>query len=203
VKVAGRPLVAWCVDAFATAASIGRLVIAAPPGHEDELAATVPEGVEAEVVAGGESRSESVARALAAATSELVAVHDAARPLVTAELIDAVLTRLVAEPDAAGVIAAAPITDTVKRADRIDPAGPPIAATERRDHLWAAQTPQAFRAELLRRAHAVDAEQLAGATDDAMLIESLGGTVLIEPAPRENLKVTTPADLRFAELLLA
>jgi 2-C-methyl-D-erythritol 4-phosphate cytidylyltransferase len=192
VELAGRPLVAWCLEAFAAAESVGRIVLAAPPDRVGEL---VADGVE--IVEGGASRSDSVARALARASSELVVVHDAARPLVTAELIDAVLTRLAGEPEAAGVIAAAPITDTVKRAE-----GGTILGTEDREQLWAAQTPQAFRSEALREALAVDAEGRAGATDDASLVEAIGGRVMIEPAPSTNLKVTTPADLRLAELLL-
>jgi 2-C-methyl-D-erythritol 4-phosphate cytidylyltransferase len=186
VELAGRPLVAWCLEAFAAAESVGAVIVAAPPDH---LGAVVTDGVE--IVEGGESRSDSVARALTRASSELVVVHDAARPLVTPELIDAVLTRLAGEPEAAGVIAAAPITDTVKRAE-----GNVITATERREHLWAAQTPQAFRSEALRQALGVDPEELASATDDASLVEASGGTVLIEPAPATNLKVTTAADLR-------
>jgi 2-C-methyl-D-erythritol 4-phosphate cytidylyltransferase len=184
-------------------------VIAAPPGRESELAALAPAGLELEVVPGGESRSESVARALERAGSELVAVHDAARPLVTADLIDGVLAKLASRPDAAGVIAAAPLVDTVKRAREPRPAkgdfergGPTVARTESRDHLWAAQTPQAFRVEALRDALAADRQRVAAATDDAMLVEKAGGKVLIEPAPAENLKVTTEADLRIAELLL-
>ncbi|MFL5870959.1 MAG: 2-C-methyl-D-erythritol 4-phosphate cytidylyltransferase [Solirubrobacterales bacterium] len=209
VEVAGRPLVAWCLDSFAGAASISRAVIAAPAGRESELAALAPAGLEVEVVAGGESRSASVGRALDRADSELVAVHDAARPLVTAELIDAVLAKLASRPDAAGAIAAAAITDTVKRAREPRPAkgefergGPTVARTESRDHLWAAQTPQAFRATALREALAADPQRVAAATDDAMLVEKGGGKILIEPAPPENLKVTTEADLRIAELLL-
>ena len=106
------------------------------------------------------------------------------------------------------MIAAAPITDTVKRAPRAAPAaGRPRTArrrqTESRDHLWAAQTPQAFRAQALREALAADPQRSAAATDDAMLVEKAGGKVLIHPAPPENLKVTTPLDLRVAELLLA
>jgi 2-C-methyl-D-erythritol 4-phosphate cytidylyltransferase len=185
-------------------------VIAAPAGREVELAAIAPEGLEAEVVAGGESRSESVARALERADSDLVAVHDAARPLVTAELIDAVLAKLGSRPDAAGVIAAAPLVDTVKRAREPRPArgefergGPTVAKTESRDHLWAAQTPQAFRATVLRDALTADPQRVAAATDDAMMVEKAGGKVLIEPAPAQNLKVTTEADLRIAELLLS
>ena len=133
-----------------------------------------------------------------------------ARPLVTAELIDAVIAKLAGRPDADGVIAAAPLTDTVKRAREPRPAkgefergGPTIAKTESRAHLWAAQTPQAFRAGALRDALAGDPQRVAAATDDAMLVEKAGGKVLIEPAPATNLKVTTPADLRIAELLLA
>jgi 2-C-methyl-D-erythritol 4-phosphate cytidylyltransferase len=186
------------------------VVIAAPAGRESELAELVPGGLDADVVAGGESRSESVLRALERADAELVAVHDAARPLVTAELIDAVLAKLASRPDAAGVIAAAALTDTVKRAREPRPAkgdfergGPTIAKTESRDHLWAAQTPQAFRSAALREAIGADPQRVAAATDDAMLVEKAGGKVLIEPAPASNLKVTTEADLRIAELLLS
>jgi 2-C-methyl-D-erythritol 4-phosphate cytidylyltransferase len=145
-----------------------------------------------------------VARALARVGSEVVVIHDAARPLVTASLIDSVARRLADRPNADGVIAAAPLTDTVKRSR--EPRGegdePTIAGTEDRDHLWAAQTPQAFRTAALRDALAADPQGAATATDEAMLIERAGGTVLIEPAPSWNLKVTTTEDLRVAELLL-
>ena len=211
MELRGRPLIAWCLDAFAAARSVERAVVAAPPGHEAPFAALAPDGLEIEVVAGGETRSESVAAALErAGDADLVAVHDAARPLVRAELIDAIVARLAGRPDAAAVIAAAPLTDTVKRAREPRPAkgefprgGPTVAKTESRDHLWAAQTPQVFRAGALRGALAADPQRVAAATDDAMLIEKAGGKVLIEPAPGENLKVTTAEDLRIAALLLA
>ena len=196
----------WCLEAFAAADSIERIVIAAPPGHEAEVEA-IAGG--AEVVTGAEARSASVANALDRVETELVAVHDAARPLVTAELIDAVIAKLRGRPDAAGVIAAAAVTDTVKRANEPRPAkgafergGPTVAKTESRDHLWAAQTPQAFRTEVLREALAADPQQLAAASDDATLVENAGGKVLIEPAPASNLKVTTADDLRVAAALL-
>jgi 2-C-methyl-D-erythritol 4-phosphate cytidylyltransferase len=209
VEVAGRPLVAWSLAAFGSAAGIGRAIVAAPPGRETEIRSLAPDGLQLDVVEGGDTRVESVANALAAVETELVVVHDAARPLVTTELIEAVLAKLEARPDAAGVIAAAPLTDTVKRAREPRPekgeferGGPTISKTESRDHLWAAQTPQAFRTAALREAHDADAQRLAAATDDAMLVEKSGGKVLIEPAPARNLKVTTPDDLRLAELLL-
>jgi 2-C-methyl-D-erythritol 4-phosphate cytidylyltransferase len=210
VRLGGRPLLAWSLAAFASAEGIERAIVAAPSGRQAEVRELGPDGLELEVVEGGDTRAESVGRALAGVESELVAVHDAARPLVTAELIEAVLRKLDARPDAVGVIAAAPLTDTVKRAREPRPArgdfergGPTVAKTESRDHLWAAQTPQAFRTAALREAHEADPQRLAAATDDAMLVEKAGGKVLIEPASRRNLKVTTADDLRLAELLLA
>jgi 2-C-methyl-D-erythritol 4-phosphate cytidylyltransferase len=210
VEIAGRPMLAWCLTAFANSGAIDRAVIAAPAGHEAEIDHLIPDGLAVELVPGGETRSQSVGNALAEVQSELVAVHDAARPLVTPELIDAMVAKLQQRPDAAGTIAAAALTDTVKRAREPRPArgefergGPTVAKTESRDHLWAAQTPQVFRTDALREAHAADPQRVADATDDAMLVEKAGGKVLIEPAPAENLKVTTPADLRLAGLLLA
>ena len=205
VLAAGRPLIAWSIEAFAAAASVGAAVVAAPPGFEADIEsatrAAAGERLAIAVVTGGDSRAESVARALAAVDAELLAVHDAARPLVTPELIEAMIARLRGEPGADGVIAAQAVTDTIKRA-----AGDgAVGATEPREGLWRAQTPQLFRAELLRAAHARAgdaATATATATDDSMLVELAGGRVLIEPAPPENLKVTTPADLRFAESLL-
>lgn len=205
VEAGGRPLAAWSLDAFAAAERCDRIVVAAPAGHGRELARLAPADSKLTVLAGGATRSESVALALAEVESELVAIHDAARPLVTPALIDDVVARLEDHPEAAGVIAAAPITDTVKRASEARPAEREvvIAATESRDYLWAAQTPQAFRTAALREALEADPGRLAGATDEAMIVEGAGGTVLIHPAPAFNLKVTTREDLRVAELLLA
>ena len=211
MPLAGRPLVGWALDAFARAESVAVVVVAAPPGHEaavEELAGGIE--VELRVVAGGDSRSESVGRALERVETDLVAVHDAARPLVTPGLIDELVEKLASRPDAAGVIAAAPLADTVKRAREPRPAkgpvprgGPTVAQTVSRDHLWAAQTPQVFRTAALREALDTDPQRIAAATDDAMLVEKAGGKVLIHPASAENLKVTTALDLRIAELLLA
>jgi 2-C-methyl-D-erythritol 4-phosphate cytidylyltransferase len=204
VPLAGRPLVEWSLDAFANARSVGAVIVALPSSSETEL------GADAVAVEGGASRSESVAAGLARVETELVAVHDAARPLVTPELIDELVEKLAARPDAAGVIAAAPLSDTVKRAREPRPAkgevprgGPTVAKTESRDRLWAAQTPQVFRTVALREALGADPQRIAAATDDAMLVEKAGGKVLIHPNTAANLKVTTPDDLRIAELLLS
>jgi 2-C-methyl-D-erythritol 4-phosphate cytidylyltransferase len=200
VPVAGRPLAAWSVAALAAAASVDRIVVAAPPGFEDELtrmAAAPAGGTEVKVVSGGASRSASVARALeAAGEAAIVVVHDAARPLLTPDLVD----RCVAELERSGVdgvVAAARATDTVKEAD----AGGHVIATLERSNLWTVQTPQAFRADVLRRA--LSEGRLERAYDDAQLVESVGGRVRVIEAPRQNLKVTTAFDLEIASLLLS
>jgi 2-C-methyl-D-erythritol 4-phosphate cytidylyltransferase len=204
VALGGRPLLDWSLDAFERAETVGAVIVAVPAGSEGR----VRHGAVA--VAGGASRSESVAAGLSRVETELVAVHDAARPLVTSELIDELVAKLLDRPDAAAVVAAAPISDTVKRAREPRPAkgefprgGPTVAQTVSRDHLWAAQTPQVFRTAALREALDTDPQRIAAATDDAMLVEKAGGRVLLHPSGAENLKVTTPLDLRIAELLLA
>jgi 2-C-methyl-D-erythritol 4-phosphate cytidylyltransferase len=208
VAVAGRPMIDWSLAAFRDCARVQAVVVAAPPGLEREL------GPGVRMVDGGATRAESVANALAAVETELVAIHDAARPLVTAALVEALVEALAAHPEAAAVIPAAPVTDTVKRsapADRTRPAstteegvdaGMVVVRTEDRSTLWAAQTPQVFRTAALRAALAVEDAVRDAATDEAMLVEAAGGTVLIHPSGPENLKVTTPHDLRLAELLL-
>jgi 2-C-methyl-D-erythritol 4-phosphate cytidylyltransferase len=138
-----------------------------------------------------------VRNALAAAPEAAVAVvHDAARPLVTADLVRACVAHV--EEGWDGAIAAARVTDTVKEAG--DDLG--VLRTLDRSRLWSIQTPQAFGADILRRALDVPADALAAATDDAMLVEAAGGSVRIVEAPPENLKVTGPLDLERAEALL-
>jgi 2-C-methyl-D-erythritol 4-phosphate cytidylyltransferase len=191
VELAGRPLVQWSIDALQALDSLERIVVALPPG------VPAPAGVTA--VEGGAVRSDSVRRALAAAGAcELVLVQDAARPLLTPELAGAVIAALEADAEADAAIAAVPVTDTIKAVDALGA----VSETLDRSRLWAVQTPQVFRRSALERALAVDPEQLAQATDDAWLVERAGGRVIVVPASDENLKVTTPVDLRMAELLI-
>ncbi len=152
---------------------------------------------EAAVVAGGDSRSESVANALAEVDSELVVVHDAARPLAPPQLFDAVVEELASDSECDALVAASPVPDTLKRA-----LAGRVIETVPRDELWAVQTPQAFRTAALKGALDVDPEALANATDDASLIEAAGGVVRLFPWDEPNPKVTTQADLSVAEALL-
>ena len=188
VTLAGRPMLEWSLAAL-RAAGLDDVVVALPPGED------APAGCAG--VPGGATRSESVRRALAAAPpSGAVVVHDAARPLVTPALFGEALGAL---EGADCAVAAAPVTDTVKEA------GPDrrVVATLDRSRLWAIQTPQAFRRAALERALDVGEDVLAAATDDAWLVERSGGSVVVVPAPPANFKVTTPHDLRVAELLLS
>lgn len=206
VPLAGRAMVEWSIAAFQAAPTVHSIVVACPPGHVHDLA-----GGEIGVVDGGATRAESVSNALTAVGTELVAIHDAARPLVTPELIEDVVATLVADPGAVGAIAGAPVTDTIKRSvtdaalttTEGSNAVRVVEQTVDRSSLWAAQTPQVFRVEALRRALTTESERLAAVTDEAMMVEAAGGRVLIHPSPAENLKVTTSLDLKFAELLLA
>ena len=188
VTVAGRPMLEWSVRAL-RAAGLEHIVVALPDGESP------PAGCAG--VRGGANRSKSVRAALLASAGEdPVVVHDAARPLVTPELFTRALDGL-AGADAA--IAAARVTDTVKEAG----AGLEVMRTLDRSRLWAVQTPQVFRRAALEAALAVDDELLARATDDAWLIEQAGGRVRLVESTAANFKVTTPHDLRVAELLLS
>ena len=178
----------WSVAALRAVDEVDQIVVALPAGT------SAPEGTIG--VPGGEHRSQSVRAALAAGDGDPVIVHDAARPLVTAQTVRAALGELAAH-DCDGVIAAAPVTDTIKEASE-----GLVTRTLQRSSLWAVQTPQVFRREALERALSAPDDVLAAATDDAWLVERAGGAVRVVAAPRENLKVTTPGDLQVAELAL-
>ncbi len=186
----GRRVLDWSLAA-ARAACDG--VVAVVPA--DRLAGESAHHESARgTVAGGATRSGSVRAGLAAvpADAEIVVVHDAARPLAGAELFHRVVAAIRAGADAA--VPGVPVADTVKRVKD----GRVVATVDRSD-LVGVQTPQAFRAGVLRQAHAGDPE----ATDDAALVEALGGAVVVVEGDPRNLKLTSPDDLTVARALLA
>jgi 2-C-methyl-D-erythritol 4-phosphate cytidylyltransferase len=189
--LAERPVVEWAVAACR--ASSSGVVLVVPPG------ASAPHAYGADmVVEGGGTRTESVCRGVAAVppTAEVIVVHDAARPLASEDLFRAVISAVTAggAGGAGGAVPGIPVSDTIKVVD----GSQRVTATLDRAALVAVQTPQAFDADLLRRAHAAGTE----ATDDAALVEALGATVRVVPGDPRNLKITTPADLVTAEHLL-
>jgi 2-C-methyl-D-erythritol 4-phosphate cytidylyltransferase len=171
------------------------IVLGVPEGWEEPatlLADDLVAGKVAAAVAGGSTRVGSVAAGLAAVPddADLILVHDAARPFAARELVSRVLEAL---GQADGAVPGVPLTDTVKRVrDGM------VVETPDRSQLVAVQTPQGFRADVLRRAHAQAADVLAGATDCASLVEAAGGTVAVVEGDPANLKVTTPDDLAEA-----
>lgn len=196
----GAPLLVHAVRALIASHAVGLIVLAVPADQIDEVRVLLDEpgpATEIVIVAGGETRQESVSLALLALPNhiEVVLVHDAARPLVPAELVAAVATAVHAGNPA--VVPGMQLVDTIKR---VDDEGH-VVVTVDRDVLRAIQTPQGFNRRLLESAHAAADGGLA--TDDAGLVEMVGERVLVIPGHEEGFKVTRPIDLVLAEALLA
>jgi 2-C-methyl-D-erythritol 4-phosphate cytidylyltransferase len=198
--LAGVPVAAHALRAFAACPRIDTIVLVAGPANQallQDLAAKYGGGKVAAVVPGGARRRDSVASGLAALPdAKLVVVHDAARPLVTGGMIE---RGIVLATTHGAAIASGPITDTIKQValDARDPAR--VEYTIDRTRLRAAQTPQSFRRDLLQRAHATTDDD---ATDDAALVEALGEPVVLYDAGGPNPKITQPEDLAVIEALL-
>jgi 2-C-methyl-D-erythritol 4-phosphate cytidylyltransferase len=199
VKLHGRPMLHYSLATLAKIAAVTEVVIAIPPGLDkrtrDEVARAGLEVVPVKITPGGAERQDSVrlALALTSAEAQVILIHDAARPFA-----DAALFRRCLEAAAArgAAIAAIPVADTLKRV-----ADGAIVATVRRAGLYQAQTPQAFQRRLLVAAHERATREHIIATDDADLVEQIGGTVEIVEASALNMKITTRADLMIAESL--
>lgn len=205
VPVAGKPVLQRTLEAFlATSDIAGIVLVAASDALETyqtlvQTAFPMPR-VPVLLTSGGSTRRDSVYQGLLALPQnvDLVAIHDAARPLITPDLITATMHAVL--QGAAGAILGLPIVDTVKS---LDPATGHIRNTIDRNMLWRAQTPQTFRREIIVKAHQmVPAE--TPVTDDAQLLELAGlGPILPIPGDERNLKVTTPPDIQRAEAFLA
>ena len=199
LKIGGKPMLRHTLDAFLSSELIAHTFVVVSP-DDSYIDAVAPNHGVTVLRCGGASRMESVRNGLAVlantlAPADRVLVHDAARPGLTAELIEKLITGTGDHP--AGGLLALPVVDTVKRCIDGEAAG-----TVPRNGLWLAQTPQMFRYELLREALAA-AKDPDSITDDASAVEALGlSPKLVEGHPR-NLKVTLPDDIRIAEMYLA
>lgn len=192
VRVARATLLEHAVTRLAAHPKVREVVVAAPPGSLDEARALVPG---ARVVAGGATRQRSVAIALAEVRPDvdLVLVHDAARAFVPAEVIDRVIAAL---SSADGAVPTLPVSDTIRT---VGPSGE-LGGLVDRSGLLAMQTPQGFHREILVRAHAAARDDAA--TDDAALVEAIGGHVVAVAGDHRAFKVTVPLDLALAEAVL-
>jgi 2-C-methyl-D-erythritol 4-phosphate cytidylyltransferase len=194
VSIGGRSLVTISSTAAAASPAIGSVVAAVPPGLEDRAREMLTElEVPVTVVAGGDSRQDSVALALGAVSddAEIVVCHDAARPFASPDLFSSVVDAIDDLVD--GAIPVVSIADTVKRV-----ASGLIVGTESREGLALAQSPQAFRLDALREAHRRAAEASVSFTDDAGVAEWAGYRVAAVQGDPRNFKVTTLMDLARA-----
>ena len=192
-------MLSYSLRVVASVGQIVELVIAVPDGFEGAARAEVSAAgvrIPVKITAGGAERQDSVRVALALTSSEsdLVVVHDAARPMASAKIFEACLD---AAARAGGAIAAIPVADTLKRV-----VNGAIAATVARAGLWQAQTPQAFRREVLIEAHRRAVSEHIVATDDADLVERSGGRVEVVEGSTANIKITTPSDLAIVEAIV-
>lgn len=197
-ELAGTTLLAHSIRAIASSRAVTTIVVAAPQPYLERVhgivsAIDIPAALH--VVAGGATRVASVRNAVAALPDHLTGIldHDAARPLVPQDVVDAVVAAVLG--GAPAVIPAVPVVDTLKQ---VDEAGR-VVRTVDRSILRAAQTPQGFAADVLRRALALPDE---GATDNSALVERLGLPVLVVPGDAEAFKITSPPDMLLAEAIL-
>lgn len=195
-KLLGKPVLTWSAQAFDAAPEVGLIVIACDAGRREEYRARAiePYSLVTPVVFAdaGEIRQESALNGIGLVPDEYdyIIVHDGARPLVTAELIAHALNTLKGDLDADGVVVGHPSIDTLKVVNERS-----IVGTPDRNMFWVAQTPQVFRAPVLRRAQKTAMYDGFVGTDDSSLVERIGGRVLMFNGPRDNIKVTVPEDV--------
>ena len=199
LPLGGHPVLLHALRPFVAHPDVANVVLVLPPPDAAEPPAWLAPliGDTLAVVAGGGTRRESVAAGLAVLSAEcdIVLVHDGARPFAPREVIDA---GIAAARGGHGAVPALPLSDTLKRADDCGR----VLCTVPREGLWSVQTPQAFPRALLVRGHAAEPGVERQATDDAMLVELVGGRVDLIPGSSRNIKITTPDDLALATYLL-
>lgn len=203
VTLCGMPLMCWPLLALDRAPSIGHIVIVCSDERRGEVRDAVLTAVslrhQVTLAPAGATRQDSVYSGLQAVPSgyQMVAIHDAARPLVTTEDVETCIAALRNDPSLGGAICAARTTDTLKLVE-----GQTIVATPDRSYYWNALTPQVFRTATIRAAHRAARWDAYQGTDDASLIERRGGRVLCVETSRANIKVTVPEDYVIAQALM-
>ena len=199
IDLLGRPALYHTLRAFEDSPSVARIYAVGDRCRIGDLAAGAHITKYAGCTEPGEVRSLSTRSGLLLCEEQeetIVLIHDGSRCLVTPDVIERVIEASREEVD--GVIPALPVSDTIKVCE-----GATVSATLDRARLYAAQTPQAFRLGLLRRVYGAPEESLRAATDDASLVESAGGRVVVVAGEKTNIKLTSPEDLVLAEAILA
>ena len=200
IALNGLPILSHTLRALAASRALASIIVVVPPGEElrgREALELAGIDLETEVVPGGQARQDSVYIGLqrAKAETDLVLIHDGVRPFVSREVV---LATVEAAKEWGAAIAAVPVIDTIKRVDTDGF----VVETLQREQLWSVQTPQVFRYALLMQAHRAIREGGIVATDDAALVERIGGMVKVVRGSYENLKITSEEDLPLAGLIL-
>ena len=199
IEICGQSVLTHTLTVFAQIPEIAKIVLVVRAGEEDTCRNMIPEIAENKTVLaiGGKERQDSVHNGIRAITweCEYILIHDGARPLVTEEVIR---RTLLAAQNSGAAICAVPVKDTIKQAD----SDGNVLATIPRESLWAVQTPQVFRADLIRRAYENAYVHNHYGTDDSSLVEYLGEKIKIVTGDYENIKITTPEDIPTAEQIL-
>lgn len=205
LEIESRPVVSWTIDAIAAADEVSRIVVICDPDRVEEYAAAIFETVttekDLELVSGGQSRQESVARGLNYTDdADFILIHDGARPLISPESVSGMIALMLDnDNEYDGVVAGHPSVDTIKIVDEHDI----VKATVDRSEYWMVQTPQIFKAAMVRAAYTQAAQESFVGTDDSSLVEHIGGRVRMYETSRNNIKITLADDVTFAQTSLA
>lgn len=204
LELQGKPILTWSAEAFDGVADVGLIVVVVPEGRMEEYCRKAIDGfpfaTPVVMVSSGDIRQESSFAGINRVPEnfEFIAIHDAARPLVTPELISHAISAVRGNLDADGAVVGYPAIDTLKIVS-----GNSIIGTPDRSAFWVAQTPQVFRSEVIRDAHATALAEGFVGTDDSALVERINGKVVLVQGPRNNIKITVPEDRIAAEAGLA
>jgi 2-C-methyl-D-erythritol 4-phosphate cytidylyltransferase len=201
IELLGSPALLYALRAFEETSEVTRIYAVGDRARIEDLVEEAGISKYAGCASPGESRSLSTHSGLSLleeSPETVVLVHDGSRCLVTPDLVRRVVAAAVSDPGADGVVPVVPVPDTIKVVEN-----GAVLETLDRSKLRAVQTPQAFRLGLLRKAYAGSEERLRAATDDASLVESVGGRVLVVAGEKTNIKLTTPEDLILAEAILS
>lgn len=204
IELHGKPILTWSAEAFDAVPEVGLIVVVAPENRMEEYCRVAidafPFVTPVIMAPAGAFRQESSFSGISKVPEsyEYIAIHDASRPLVTPGLISHTLSAILGNLDADGAVVGYPAIDTLKI---VSDEG--IIGTPDRSAFWVAQTPQVFRSDVLRRAHATALAEGFVGTDDSSLVERIDGNVLLVHGPRNNIKLTTPEDRLAIEAGLA
>ncbi|MCR5846240.1 MAG: 2-C-methyl-D-erythritol 4-phosphate cytidylyltransferase [bacterium] len=204
MKIFGKPVLTWSAEAFDAVADVGLIVIVCPEERMEEYCKVAidpyPFVTPIELASAADLRQQSSFSGICKVPDsyEIIAIHDGARPLVTPELISHAISAVKGDLDADGVVVGHPALDTLKVVS-----DGKVLGTPDRNAFWIAQTPQIFRSEIIREAHMMALSEGFVGTDDASLVERIGGSLILVQGPRNNIKLTVPEDFGPIQAALA